>query len=66
LCSISAFEEGFLPVAGFLDGIVVGTPRALQIMATLMKSAGLEKDAERRVRIAQKLTNSGGLLELLV
>lgn len=65
LCSISAFEGGFLPVMEFLDDIVIDTPRALQIMATLMKSAGLDKGVERRVRIVQKSTNGDKLLELI-
>ena len=65
LCSISAFEEGFLPAAEFLDAIAISTPKALQTMAILMKGAGLDKDVERRARIVQKSTKSNRLLELL-
>jgi hypothetical protein len=65
LCSISAFEEGFLPVAGFLDDTAIDAPNAFQIMATVMRGAGLDKDEERRARIVQRLTNSGKLLGLL-
>ena len=65
LCSISAFEEGFLPIAELLDDIVIDFPEAFQIMATMMKGAGLDKDEERRAKIAQKCMDSNELLELL-
>jgi len=65
LCSISAFEEGFLPVAELLDDIVIDAPRAFQLMATLMKGARLDKDEERRGRIAQKLLDGDKLVGLL-
>ena len=65
LCSISAFEEGFLPVAEILDDIAIDAPKAFQIMATMMKGAGLDKDEERRTRIAQKSMDSDKLLGLL-
>jgi len=65
LCSISAFEEGFLHAAGFLDDTVIDAPKAFQIMATLMKGAGLDGDVERRTRIAQESTNGEKLLELI-
>ena len=65
LCSISAFEEGFLPVAELLDDIAIDAPKAFQIMATMMKGAGLDKDEERRTGIAQKSMDSDKLLELL-
>jgi translation initiation factor 4G len=65
LCSISAFEEGFLPVAGLLDKITINTPEAFQMMATMMKGAGLNNDKERRTKIAQKLSDSDKLLKLL-
>jgi len=66
LCCISAFEEGFLLVAELLDYVVVDIPDAIQTMATMMKGAGLDKDEERRTRIAQKSIESEKLLELLV
>jgi translation initiation factor 4G len=65
LCSISAFEEGFLPVAELLDDIAIDAPKAFQIMATMMKGAGLDNDEERRTKIAQKSMDSDKLLELL-
>ena len=65
LCSVSAFEEGFLPIAELLDDIAIDAPKAFQIMATMMKGAGLDKDEERRTRIAQKSMGSDKLLELL-
>ena len=66
LCSMSAFEEGFLPVAELLDDIVIDAPKAFQIMAIMMKGAGLDKDEERRSRIIRKSMDSDKLLELLV
>jgi len=65
LCPISAFEEGFLPTAGLLDDVAVDAPKAFRIVATVMKGAGLDKDEERWTRIAQKLTGSHKLLDLL-
>ena len=65
LCSISAFEEGLLPVAELLDDIVIDAPMAFQVMATMMKGAGLDKDLERRTGIVQKSVSDGKLLELL-
>ena len=65
LCSISSFEEGFLSVAELLGDIAINSPKAFQIMATMMKGAGLDRDEERRVRIAQKSTDSDKLLGLL-
>ena len=65
LCSISAFEEGFLPVAELLDDIAIDAPKAFQILATMMKGAGLDKDEERRTKIAQKSMDSDKLVELL-
>ena len=66
LCSISVFEEGFLPVAELLDDIAIDVPKAFRIMATMMKGAGLDKNEERRTRIVQKSMNRDKLLELLV
>ena len=66
LCSISVFEEGFLPVAELLDDIAIDAPEAFRIMATMMKGAGLDKDEERQTRIVQKSMNRDKLFELLV
>jgi translation initiation factor 4G len=65
LCSISAFEEGFLPVAEVLDDLAIDAPKAFQIMAAMMKGAGLDKDEEQRTRIAQKSLDSDKLIGLL-
>lgn len=59
LCSVSDSEEGFLPVADVLGCVVVDAPKAIQIMATMMKGAGLDEDEERWTRIAQKLMIGG-------
>jgi len=65
LCSASAFEEGFSPVAELLDDIAIDTPKVFQIMATMMKGARLDKDEKRRTRLAEKSMDSDKLLELL-
>ena len=65
LCSDSAFEEGFSPVAESLDDIAIDAPKAFQIMATMMKGAGLDRSEEQRTRIAQKSMDSDKLLSLL-
>ena len=64
-CSISAFEKGFLPIAELLDDIAIDAPKAFQIMATMMKGAGLDKDKGRRTRIARRSGDSEKLLGLL-
>ena len=67
LCSISTFEEGLLPVAELLDEIVIDAPKAFQIMATVMKGAGLDKGREPQLQtgIAHKSASDGKLLDLL-
>lgn len=65
LCSESAFEEGFSPIAESLDDIAIDAPKAFQIMATMMKGAGLDRSEEQRTRIAQKSMDSDKLLRLL-
>ena len=65
LCSISAFEEGFSPIAELLDDIAIDAPKAFQIMAIMMKGAGLDKDEARRTRVARKSMDSEKLLTLL-
>ena len=65
LCSASAFEEGFWPVAELLDDTAIDAPKAFQIMAIMMKGAGLDKDEERRSRIVHKSMDSDKLLRLL-
>ena len=65
LCSIPAFEEGFLPTAELLDDIAIYVPKAFQIMAVVMKGVRLDQDVERRTRIAQESMDSDKLLGLL-
>jgi translation initiation factor 4G len=54
LCSPTVFEEGFMPVAELLDDIAIDAPKAFNFMAIMMVGAGLDKDEERRMRIASK------------
>jgi len=65
LCSIASFEEGFMSTAEALDDIAIDAPKAVQFMVMMMKGAGLDKDVERRERIASKSTDSDDLLKLL-
>lgn len=64
LCNAAWFEEGFRPLAELLDDIAVDAPNAYDLFSVLMKSAGLDKDDERRMRIV-KLVDSGRLVQLL-
>ncbi|KAH8087801.1 armadillo-type protein [Cristinia sonorae] len=64
-CSPSTFEEGFAPISEFLDDIVYDSPKAFSLYATMMKGAGLDKDEERRARLASKLADGDKLLSLL-
>ncbi|KDQ50870.1 hypothetical protein JAAARDRAFT_41657 [Jaapia argillacea MUCL 33604] len=65
LCTADAFEEGFIPVAELLDDIAIDAPKAFNLMAIMMKGAGLDRDEERRTRIAGKSMDSDKLLSLL-
>jgi translation initiation factor 4G len=64
LCSPAAFEEGFTPVAEVVDDIAIDAPKAFNFMAIMLKGAGLDKDDERRTRIASK-SSDDRLLALL-
>ncbi|KAI0795099.1 hypothetical protein C8Q75DRAFT_748900 [Abortiporus biennis] len=64
-CSPDAFEKGFAGVAEFIDDIVVDSPKAFQLFATMMKGAGLDKDEERRGRLVSKSIDSDKLVALL-
>ncbi|KAH8103266.1 armadillo-type protein [Cristinia sonorae] len=64
-CSPSTFEEGFAPISELLDDIVYDSPKAFSLYAMMMKGAGLDKDEERRARLASKLTDAEKLLGLL-
>lgn len=63
LCTPASFEEGFLPTAEILDDIAIDAPKAFNLMAIMMKGAGL--DDERRGRIAGKSMDSEKLVGLL-
>lgn len=65
LCSPSCFEEGFRPIAELLDDIAVDASNAYDLFSVLMKSAGLDKDEERRAQIVMKLMDSDRLVMLL-
>ena len=64
LCTVSAFEEGFLSVAEFLDDIAIDAPKACDFMAAMVKGAGFGDDSKNK--IASKSTeNKAKLLEQL-
>jgi translation initiation factor 4G len=65
LCSAEAFEQGFIPIAEMLDDIAIDAPKAFNLMALMLKGAGLASDEERRARIAEKSMDSDKLLALL-
>ena len=48
LCSPASFEEGFAPAAEILDDIAIDVPNAFNLMAIMMKDAGLDEDEEQR------------------
>lgn len=63
-CSAAAFEEGFLPIAEAIDDIAIDAPKAVQLLALMVKGAKL--DEGRRSTIAAKSSeNSDALLALL-
>jgi translation initiation factor 4G len=61
LCTLGVFEEGFMPMAEFLDDIAIDAPKAYDNMAIMLKGAGFENEPERLKRIASKLENSNKL-----
>ncbi|KII95639.1 hypothetical protein PLICRDRAFT_48580 [Plicaturopsis crispa FD-325 SS-3] len=65
LCSPATFEEGFLPTAEILDDIAIDAPKAVDLMAIMLKGAGLDKDDARRARIVDKSSDSEKLIRLL-
>ncbi|KAG0708594.1 ARM repeat-containing protein [Suillus ampliporus] len=64
-CSLEVFEEGFMPMAEFLDNIAIDAPMAFNYMAIMLKGAGFEKEPERLQRIASKLEDSDKLVSLI-
>ena len=65
LCSAESFEEGFTTTAEILDEIVFDAPKAFELMAIMLKGAGLDNDERRRSRITSKSKDSDKLLGLL-
>ncbi|EPQ55181.1 hypothetical protein GLOTRDRAFT_61048 [Gloeophyllum trabeum ATCC 11539] len=65
LCTPAAFEEGFMHTAEFIDDIAVDAPKALDLLAIMMKGAGLDKEEERRDRIVNKSMDKDKLISLL-
>ncbi|KAG2043916.1 hypothetical protein BDR03DRAFT_851184 [Suillus americanus] len=64
-CTLEVFEEGFMPMAEFLDDIAIDAPKAFDYMAIMLKGAGFENEPERLQRIASKLENSDKLVSLV-
>jgi translation initiation factor 4G len=65
LCSAESFEKGFTTTAEILDEIVFDAPKAFELMAIMLKGAGLDNDERRRSRITSKSKDSDKLLGLL-
>ncbi|KAI0061212.1 hypothetical protein BV25DRAFT_808484 [Artomyces pyxidatus] len=65
LCTADAFEEGFNGLAEMVDDVAVDVPKAWTFFAIMVKGAGLDKDDERRARLAEKTMNGEKLLGLL-
>ncbi|KAJ7072794.1 hypothetical protein C8F01DRAFT_1012705 [Mycena amicta] len=63
LCSVEAFEEGFLPSAEILEDIAIDAPKAPQNLALMMRAVSF--DTERTARIAEKTGDADQLLGLL-
>jgi translation initiation factor 4G len=64
-CTLELFEEGFIPMAEFLDDIAIDAPKAFDYMAIMLRGAGFEKEPERLQRIASKLEDSNKLISLV-
>ncbi|KAG0708600.1 armadillo-type protein [Suillus ampliporus] len=64
-CTLEVFEEGFMPMAEFLDDIAIDAPMAFNYMAIMLRGAGFEKEPERLQRIASKLEDSDKLVSLV-
>jgi translation initiation factor 4G len=65
LCTMEVFEEGFMPMAEFLDDIAIDAPKAFDYMAIMLTGAGFGKEPERLQRIASKLEDSHKLVSLM-
>ena len=63
LCSAASFEEGLTPVAEIIDDIAIDAPKAFQLLAMMVKGAGLNQ--ERLTNLASKSLDSDKFLALL-
>lgn len=65
LCSPATFEDGFAPAAEMIDDIAIDAPKAFGFFVKLLQGAGLDKDEERRTRLAGKSVDADRMLEML-
>ena len=63
-CRPESFEKGFTAAAHFLDVATAKYSRAYYHMAIMLKSAGLDKEEERVIRIASNMKESKKLVQL--
>lgn len=66
ICSIDTFELAFTHVVERLDGVIAEDPQTVSFIAILMRGAGLDKDKERRARIARKSVHGHARLRRLL
>jgi translation initiation factor 4G len=66
MCTLDAFEQGFLLVAEMLDDINIDAPKAFDLMAIMLKGSGITADKARRARIADNSMNADKLVALLL
>ncbi|KAG2366166.1 armadillo-type protein [Suillus spraguei] len=64
-CTLEVIEEGFMPMAEFLDDIAIDAPKAFDYMAIMLRGAGFQNEPERLQRIASKLEDSDKLVFLV-
>ncbi|KAG1746336.1 hypothetical protein EDB19DRAFT_2037310 [Suillus lakei] len=64
-CTLKVFEEGFMPIAEFLDDIAIDAPKAFDYMAIMLRGAGFENEHESLQRIASKLEDSDKLFSMV-
>ena len=64
-CTPEDFEEGFMPMAEFLDDIAIDAPKAFGHMAIMLKGARFDQEPKWIQRIASKLKNSNRLVSLV-
>ena len=63
LCSSASFEQGLTPVAEIIDDIAIDAPKAFQLLAIMVKAAGLNQ--EQLSNLASKSLNSDKFLVLV-